>query len=498
MPTSLVPASPEVGRRRSSSLPKAAAALVPELGELLDEIVQSHQRRHRHCAVLRFLFPCLGELLGDLCCRCYRSAAIKMSRAFWGRCCGGKQQRLVPLVAAEVTPAWLGRALGAPGLVEAVSLTPLAMDEGFTSALYIAEVRWHASVRYLRGHYGTDAADADAAPGDLNSNEILPPAKVVLKMCPAWSAGEQLTSALQLQHTKEAWVIERWNMMGCRVPRGFYTATRPRSGEFIHVMEYMDGFAAGDQLASLPLALALAAVKEVALLHAKHWGCGEKEGDSLGGGRRAPASAPPLGARLCDRLCFGSDLDERLESIRLLHHQHRDCGPQSRRRRRSRQQQRRRQQLEGGGEDHPPGWDSRFDGLANHRRVLAAFARKQGVRAVTTLQGTLPPFLPAMEEVFMAPPQTIIHGDLRSANVMFPAEAVAQAETMAAAEAGGSSSDSTAGASPGPASPQFSTDSNETGERNRPCLLDWGGLQQGKGVFDVAYLLGTGMSASER
>ena len=51
--------------------------------------------------------------------------------------------------------------------------------------------------------------------------------------------------------------------MGCRVPRGLYTATRGASGEFIHIMEHMTDWSTGTPalLASawpcLPLCLAL-------------------------------------------------------------------------------------------------------------------------------------------------------------------------------------------------------------------------------------------------
>lgn len=57
-------------------------------------------------------------------------------------------------------------------------------------------------------------------------------------------------------------------------------------------------------------------------------------------------------------------------------------------------------------------------------------------------------------------PTTVIHGDLRSANVMFP--------------------------------------DNNLDKNARCCIIDWGGLMRGKGVFDVAYLLGTGMSSESR
>lgn len=48
--------------------------------------------------------------------------------------------------------------------------------------------------------------------------------------------------------------------------------------------------------------------------------------------------------------------------------------------------------------------------------MLAALAKKKGVKAVTTLEGLVPEMLPVMEQLLSAP-QTVIHGDLRSANV---------------------------------------------------------------------------------
>ena len=71
------------------------------------------------------------------------------------------------------------------------------------------------------------------------------PRRVVLKMLPEWALSEQLNSAMQLQHSKEAWAIENWAGMGCRVPRGLYTATRGASGEFIHIMEHMTDWSTG-------------------------------------------------------------------------------------------------------------------------------------------------------------------------------------------------------------------------------------------------------------
>ena len=44
----------------------------------------------------------------------------------------------------------------------------------------------------------------------------------------------------------------------------------------------------------------------------------------------------------------------------------------------------------------------------------------------------------------------------------------------------------------------FPTDGLGGAGEGRPCIIDWGGLQRGKGVFDVAYLIGTGMLHEER
>ena len=63
--------------------------------------------------------------------------------------------------------------------------------------------------------------------------------------------------------------------------------------------------------------------------------------------------------------------------------------------------------------------------------------------------------MPVLEAFAEEQPLTIIHGDLRSANVLF-------------------------------------------GDGDECQIIDWGGLQRGKALFDIAYLLGTGMSASDR
>lgn len=317
-------------------------------------------------------------------------------------------------------------------MIDSISVVPLATDEGFTSSLYLVAIRWGA-VR---------------TPALANSM----PDKVVLKMLPQWSVGEQLTSAMQQQHTKEAWVIKNWQAMGCRVPRGFYTATRPIAGDFIHVMEYMADTTAGDQLASLPVDQAVAAVVEIAKMHAKFWGSHEPWEHRTRTGsydcnerQRRPV---PLGALACDRWCFGGDSGSDSHDNKLREAWRREPGGVE------------------AGLGPPGGWQDRFEGLANNKRVLAALAKKKGLKAVTTLEGLTVEMLPVLEHL-LAPPQTLIHGDLRSANVMFPRQSH-------------------------PRTP------DATGTNVRPCIIDWGGLQRGKGVFDVAYLLGTGMSHSER
>ena len=191
----------------------------------------------RCCSVCIFLVAALLELLVNIWRRCYRSLAIGVSRCCV-RCAGSS----LPRHAADITADWLGRALGHPGRLAAVVLKPLAIDEGFTSALHVATLRW-------------------ADEGWAEQQRL--PRRVVLKMLPEWSLSEQLNSAMQLQHSKEAWVIENWAGMGCRVPRGLYTATRGASGEFIHIMEHMTDWSTGTPALlaspwpSLPLCLAL-------------------------------------------------------------------------------------------------------------------------------------------------------------------------------------------------------------------------------------------------
>ena len=102
-------------------------------------------------------------------------------------------------------------------------------------------------------------------------------------------------------------------------------------------------------------------------------------------------------------------------------------------------------------------------------------ARKRGIKAVTTLEGIDDPEWMLAVEIFLSPPQTVIHGDLRSANVMFP--------TSFGGEAAGGGG----GTARRPSSLEAQSDAGE----DSACIIDWGGLQRGKGVFDVAYLLGT-------
>jgi aminoglycoside phosphotransferase (APT) family kinase protein len=348
-------------------------------------------------------------------------------------------------------------------MIDSIAVAPLAIDEGFTSSLYVATIRWGAT-------------KTPALAGSM-------PDKVVLKMLPQWSVGEQLTSAMQLQHAKEAWVIENWQNMGCRVPRGYYTATRGTAGDFIHVMEYMENTTAGDQLSSLPVDQAVAAVVEIAKMHAKFWGSHEpgqlvtgEDGHDDHARRRRPI---PSGAFACDRWCFSGDSPHshsnklREAWIRMAAGVEDGVGP-------------------------PGGWEYGFDGLANNKRVLAALAKKKGLKAVTTLEGLSVEMLPVLEHL-LSPPQTLIHGDLRSANVMFPRPG--HSTPPSSFPAGGSSIVAASLIAAADSAAGFATDPRlalPEASDGRPCIIDWGGLQRGKGVFDVAYLLGTGMSQSQR
>ena len=59
--------------------------------------------------------------------------------------------------------------------------------------------------------------------------------------------------------------------MGCLVPYTWKSSVQNMTGEFLHVMEYLDGMVAGDQLSDLSLKQSLQAVGEIAKLHAFFW-----------------------------------------------------------------------------------------------------------------------------------------------------------------------------------------------------------------------------------
>ena len=238
-----------------------------------------------------------------------------------------------------------------------IETRPLAVDEGFTSCLYVCT--------------------------EKNSD-----ASFVLKMSPKWTVAEQVTSTEQLQHLKEMWVGARsrgkHGGMGCLVPYTWKSSICSFTGEFLHAMEYLDGMVAGNQLEDLPLIQAYQAVGEIAKLHGMFWN------------------------------------------------------------------------------RKPKDWNSKFDNLATGRRIVAALGRHHFniQKGATTLFKYDPMMLGALDHFLFQKPTTIVHGDLRSANVMFPKGNM---------------------------------------DRNARCsIIDWGGIMQGKGVFDVAYLLGTGMSAKIR
>ena len=107
--------------------------------------------------------------------------------------------------------------------------------------------------------------------------------------------------------------------------------------------------------------------------------------------------------------------------------------------------------------------------------LLHGQARKRGIKAVTTLEGIDDPEWMLAVDIFLSPPQTVIHGDLRSANVMFPTSF------------GGGAAGGGGGTARRPSRLEAQSDAGE----DSACIIDWGGLQRGKGAFDVAYLLGT-------
>jgi hypothetical protein len=319
--------------------------------------------QNKSCSACRFLIPMFYELFSILFTRIFLHFVV-----WWKRTVPGFRPNFPQSIETFCDPSnyWsksllstMGILPGASGRTDAFAITsrPLAVDEGFTSSLFVC-------------------------------TETESSATFVLKMSPAWGISEQVTSIEQLQHTKEMWVGRRsrgeGGGMGCLVPYTWKSSVQNMTGEFLHVMEYLDGMVAGDQLSDLSLKQSLQAVGEIAKLHAFFW----------------------------DR-----------------------C---------------------------PTDWNTSFDTLKYGRRIVAVLGKHYfNIQKGATTQFRFDPFMMGpLEHFLFSGPTTIVHGDLRSANVMFPA--------------------------------------NNGAKTARCCIIDWGGMMRGKGVFDVAYLLGTGMSEESR
>lgn len=127
----------------SPLLPAAAAAATApgaDRRRQREERQRDHQRRC--CAALRFIVPCIGELIVNACWRAYRSCWIKLSRSCCDKPCLASCAAKLPAHINDVDEEWLAAALGYPGMLTAISKVPLAIDEGFTSSLYIASLTW--------------------------------------------------------------------------------------------------------------------------------------------------------------------------------------------------------------------------------------------------------------------------------------------------------------------------------------------------------------------
>ena len=352
------PVEHSISRRK-----RASVQVVYKDVRLLHErvVLPEDPLENKPCRLCRFLVPLVYELITLLMYRLFIRVLVLGRRWF---CCF-RPTFPQSIEAFQKKSFWKNSLLlnmGIIGRVEdgdsvQVSSRALAVDEGFTSCLYLCEA-------------------------------MLTSANFVLKMSPQWSVAGQVTSAEQLQHTKEMWVGRRsrgaGGGMGCLVPYTWSSSTCPLTGEFLHAMEFLGGMTAGNQLEDLPLMKALQAVGEIAKLHSLFW-------------ERCPAD-----------------------------------------------------------------WQSSFETLAYGRRIVAVLGKHYfNIQKGATTQFRYDPYMMGPLDAFLFNgPTTVIHGDLRSANVMFP--------------------------------------NNNLDKNARCCIIDWGGLMRGKGVFDVAYLLGTGMSSESR
>lgn len=186
-------------------------------------------------APLRFFLPCLCEIVYIVVFRLFLHALIRCHRKI-------SMQLPFPQRKDDLSRDWVAKVLSEAGKEKAgaevskqkspLSIRNLAADEGFTSTLF---------------HLSSEGA----APS------------LVVKLSPQWTVAEQVTSIEQQQHLKEQWVARHWSDMGCNVPQHFLSRAQPWTGEFLHVMEFLDGHVAGDQLVSLSLPYALDAVGEI-------------------------------------------------------------------------------------------------------------------------------------------------------------------------------------------------------------------------------------------
>lgn len=147
----------------------------------------------------------------------------------------------IPSAAEEITPDWLGTALGAR--IDDVEITRIGAGIGVSSALYRCRLR------------------GDACPDH-----------VVVKL-PALDPAAVFTSTVLRMYIREAGFF-RDLAADCpvRVPAGYHAAVDPESSAFVVVMEDLSGLRPVDQIEGMGIEDAERAIDALARWQARWWG----------------------------------------------------------------------------------------------------------------------------------------------------------------------------------------------------------------------------------
>ena len=159
----------------------------------------------------------------------------------------------------EVTPEWLAATLVAAGAAPAGARIE-AMDQRRIGAGKLGH-----NIRY-----GIRWADGTSGGGEAGATEA--PASVVGKFASDDPTSRQAGLVLGIYAREVGFYRDLAPRLPARIPRCHYQAMDPSSGDFLLLLEEIAPSTPGDQLAGCSADEAVAALAELALLHAACWG----------------------------------------------------------------------------------------------------------------------------------------------------------------------------------------------------------------------------------